>query len=550
MLFKVLLIFCALLCCAKAKVRCPKIKHSSPYNHVVEVGNIARLKCDFLRWDSSWSFSWYKDGKIIAGKKMYYGRVKSRFRQKRGAVSLLRIKPVWVQDSGIYECVARSRYCIVGKRLRLTVSGSSKFGGIKGEGAPWFTKLMPARQFIVWQAPYDITLRCPSDGEPPLKYQWLKDGKAVTYRRLDPKVDSTKWHLRIKTAVPSDNGLYKCIVSNRLGNISNDFKLVVQEKGPLRPVLSNRFPVNKTVRIGDNVTFQCIELFSPMLTDYRWLHWKKLPPSYPELNLAEIPSANSSYYTLINHRHYKAFDVEEKDGKYGGRVHINNVTKKDEGMYTCLITNSVGQGSRNAFLRVVDSEISKPLESDDETEKRGSRKMACSVLITTARPEFNRGKQYRNLTITLKSVRPDDANAYACNVSDRYDSINMTVMTSEQNGIERSKPILEDFRNVKAIKGESVSLTCKAFTMNRPKLIWFKFDKILKQYKLVLEGDRVKFEAVEDRSMGWYGERLRLLSVSSQDSTEYLCMGINIIGSNTQSLMVKVLPKKSEENIG
>jgi hypothetical protein len=36
-------------------------------------------------------------------------------------------------------------------------------------------------------APYTLKLTCNADGERPLKYQWLKDGKVLKYRRLDPK---------------------------------------------------------------------------------------------------------------------------------------------------------------------------------------------------------------------------------------------------------------------------------------------------------------------------------------------------------------------------
>ena len=53
-------------------------------------------------------------------------------------------------------------------------------------GSPWFTKnTMPA--YVAWPASGDMRLRCPADGEPPLKYQWLKDGRVLNYRRLDPK---------------------------------------------------------------------------------------------------------------------------------------------------------------------------------------------------------------------------------------------------------------------------------------------------------------------------------------------------------------------------
>jgi hypothetical protein len=46
---------------------------------------------------------------------------------------------------------------------------------------------MPEMQFVAWPASSDLKLRCRADGEPPLKYQWLKDGKVLKYRRLDPK---------------------------------------------------------------------------------------------------------------------------------------------------------------------------------------------------------------------------------------------------------------------------------------------------------------------------------------------------------------------------
>lgn len=126
------------------------------------------------------------------------------------------------------------------------------------------------------------------------------------------------------------------------------------EKGRFRPILSAQFPVNKTARVGENVTFQCIELFSPMLTDYRWLHWKKLPPDYTDLKLDKKDGpSNSSYYTVINPKHYVSFTFKKKEGKYGGRVRLYNVTKEDEGLYTCLISNHIGKKWRSAFLKII-----------------------------------------------------------------------------------------------------------------------------------------------------------------------------------------------------
>ena len=128
------------------------------------------------------------------------------------------------------------------------------------------------------------------------------------------------------------------------------------EKPRARPILSRAFPTNKTVKTGSNVSFQCIELRSTTLTDYRWLKWYK-PANASSLQekLVDSPSENSSDYKLIDPAQYVSFRVKDKEGDYGGKVVLTNVTKEDEGMYTCLISNHVGKSLRSAFLIIDDS---------------------------------------------------------------------------------------------------------------------------------------------------------------------------------------------------
>ncbi|XP_028403305.1 fibroblast growth factor receptor-like 1 [Dendronephthya gigantea] len=164
----------------------PKIVDKSTATYSAKVGERIRLKCDFHRWETGWQMTWYKDGEVISIRR------KSRFRMRNGVTSMLRIKNVRIRDAGIYQCVARNKYGTESKQLNLTVTGQLKPRGVPGQGSPWFAKLRPVRQYIAWPASNDLRLRCAADGEPPLKYQWLKDGKVLTYRGLDPKVDGTK----------------------------------------------------------------------------------------------------------------------------------------------------------------------------------------------------------------------------------------------------------------------------------------------------------------------------------------------------------------------
>ena len=83
-------------------------------------------------------------------------------------------------------------------------------------------------QFLSWPAASDLKLKCEADGARPLTYKWLKNGKPFTSRRRhDPKINTSRWFLRFVRVVPSDEGIYTCIVSNKLGNISISYKLGV-----------------------------------------------------------------------------------------------------------------------------------------------------------------------------------------------------------------------------------------------------------------------------------------------------------------------------------
>ena len=128
---------------------------------------------------------------------------------------------------------------------------------------------------------------------------------------------------------------------------------LVVEKTRSRPILSELYPRNHSVKSGSNVTFECRELRTTFLTEYQWLKWNELPKNYPKLDLNNFPKISTDYrYKLINPVQYRSFKVEEE---YGGKVILTNVTKEDEGLYTCLVSNHIGRSWRSAFLKIDDT---------------------------------------------------------------------------------------------------------------------------------------------------------------------------------------------------
>ena len=101
------------------------------------------------------------------------------------------------------------------------------FTSFKGPG-PYFTQPDEMkRKFIAWPATHSMRLKCKANGSPPITYRWLKNGKTVPDRRLDPNMNRTNWFLRLKDLTLTDSAKYTCVVSNAYGSINHTYTLQV-----------------------------------------------------------------------------------------------------------------------------------------------------------------------------------------------------------------------------------------------------------------------------------------------------------------------------------
>ena len=81
--------------------------------------------------------------------------------------------------------------------------------------------------FIAWPAQHSFRLRCKARGQPPLMYQWLKNGDPKFRRRLQPSLRTNSWSMKLKDLIADDSGKYTCIVSNKYGSINHTYTLKV-----------------------------------------------------------------------------------------------------------------------------------------------------------------------------------------------------------------------------------------------------------------------------------------------------------------------------------
>lgn len=198
------------------------------------------------------------------------------------------------------------------------------------------------QKFIAWPARHSVRLKCKANGSTPLKFQWLKDGQAKIQRRLQPRMRTDTWYLKLKDLAPLDSGKYTCLVSNTYGSINHTYTLRIVEKHRTKPILKCDYPRNTSVLLGQNASLTCVVVISGTLPDFRWLKWSAVPEMYP----GALNFQNGSY-SLVNPRQYETVYVA---GKYGVKVNIRNVTSKELGLYTCYVSNHLGYDYRSAFL--------------------------------------------------------------------------------------------------------------------------------------------------------------------------------------------------------
>jgi hypothetical protein len=125
-------------------------------------------------------------------------------------------------------------------------------------------------------------------------YQWWKDGKILT--------DASGSIYRIDSTAQQDEGIYKCVVTNKCGSKSASSSLQM-----LSPPVINIVPEIKNKNEGDSVKY-CLSPSGGGPFLFRWLK-----------------------------------DGSNIDGETGNCLSINPLKTTDSGIYSCIIENQCGQ---------------------------------------------------------------------------------------------------------------------------------------------------------------------------------------------------------------
>uniref|UniRef100_A0A3B3TYY5 Contactin-4-like n=1 Tax=Poecilia latipinna TaxID=48699 RepID=A0A3B3TYY5_9TELE len=210
-------------------------------------------------------------------------------------------------------------------KLECFVSSHSSVFSSDVEHLQWTQILKDAHMAI----DANLQWECKAIGKPKPKYRWLKNGQPLTTKE---RVHVEAGRLTISTIRLSDSGMYQCVAENEYGSLyaSAELKVVASP-----PDFTQR-PVKKSTVIhrGGEVVLECRPNASPRATISWWRG---------DISVQKC-----------------AMILED------GTLRIANISKADEGSYTCVARNHFGASSSTGALVVKEPTriVVPPLSSD------------------------------------------------------------------------------------------------------------------------------------------------------------------------------------------
>ncbi|XP_066559318.1 contactin-2 isoform X2 [Amia ocellicauda] len=220
--------------------------------------------------------------------------------------SVLLVPELGFEDEGMYECEARNSEGRDTFQGRITVQAQPE----------WLEMISDSEKEIS----SELRWRCVAGGKPRPSIRWLRNGQLLASQ---DRIEVNNGQLKISSLALEDSGMYQCVAENKHGTIYSNAELKVQVQAPdfrLNPV-RRLIPAAR----GGQVMMKCRPRAAPKPT----LFWSRG---------TELLS-NSSRVTIYA----------------DGTLWIQNISRADEGKYTCFAENFLGKANSTGILSVRDA---------------------------------------------------------------------------------------------------------------------------------------------------------------------------------------------------
>uniref|UniRef100_A0A669D359 Contactin 1 n=1 Tax=Oreochromis niloticus TaxID=8128 RepID=A0A669D359_ORENI len=232
--------------------------------------------------------------------------------------------------------------------------GTYKCEAVNSKGKDYHTARVSVEAFPEWvehisstekDLRSDYTMSCKASGKPKPHIRWLKNGEPVLFRLIDCYCLVTV-HMRFSSLTFDDSGMYQCIAENRHGVIYANAELRVFACAPT----FERNPVKRVLAAKNGrVVIEC------------------RPKAAPK------PAFSWSKDTELLSNSTRVFIWED------GSLEILNVTRADEGRYTCFAENDRGKANSTGDLLVMDSTKITLAPSNTDVKVGENTSMQCAA---------------------------------------------------------------------------------------------------------------------------------------------------------------------------
>ncbi|XP_065905856.1 hemicentin-1-like isoform X2 [Dysidea avara] len=454
--------------------------------------------------------------------------------------SLLRISNVQSSDVGTYTCNATN-----------VVSSETSSGVLTVNVSPNITKPEEGEEFSITEGS-NRSITCTATGYPPPTVVWLNgDGSSLSDSRLVSgsevmsstgvgNVTSVSVELIVTGATKADTGLYRCSVSNTVGN-DTDVTVTITIQSNLTFIQQ---VMDQTQNEGNvAAVFACQATGEPFPT----INWY--------FNDVPVDMTNTVKYNVLS--------------VYPGQslLRISNVQSSDVGTYTCNATNVVSSETSSGVLTVnVSPTITKPEEGEEFSITEGSdRSITCTatgyppptvIWLNSDGSSLNdsrlvSGSEVMSSTgvgnVTSVSVElivtgatRADTGLYMCSASNTIgNDTDVTVNITIQSNLTFIQQVMDQTQNEGNV---AAVFACQATGEPFPTISWYFNDVPVDMT------NTVKYNVLSV----YPGQSiLRISNVQSSDVGTYTCNATNVVSSEISSgvLTVNVSPNitKPEE---
>ncbi|XP_072604459.1 hemicentin-2 isoform X2 [Vulpes vulpes] len=453
----------------------PTIEGAGGGPHVVKAvaGRPLALEC-VARGQPPPTLSWHHEGLPVAESNETWLEAGGR---------VLTLEGLGEASGGLYNCVASSPAGEAVLQYSVEVQVPPQL--LVAEGVGQVTALVGQ----------PLELSCQASGSPVPTLQWLHNGRPAK-ELAGVQVASRGAMLQISRVEPGHEGLLACQATNEAGTAGAEVELSVHELPEVAIVGGD----NITVPFLQPVTLQCVGTGAPT-PSLRW--WKD------GVALAAL----------------------------GGKLQIEKVDLRDEGIYTCAATSLAGESKRDVTLKVLVPPNIEPGPLNKAVLENASVTLEC-LASGVPPPDISwfKGRQpvsaWKGVTVSadgrvlhIEQARFSDAGNYRCVAS------NVAGSTELQYGLRVNVPpriTLPPSLPGPVLLNAPVRLTCNATGAPSPTLMWLK------------DGNPVSTAGPSGLQVFPGGRVLTLASARASDSGSYSCVAVSAVGEDRRDVILSV----------